>query len=154
VQGLLHEPKLIILDEPTSGLDPLMQQKFFDLLKEENKQGVTILFSSHVLSEVQKLCERVAIIKEGKLIKIEKISDLKENNFKNFEVETLSKIDKDYFNIDGVTNLIVKNNDISFLFKGNINLIMQKISAIEIANLWIEEPSLEDVFMHYYEKED
>ena len=154
VQGLLHEPKLIILDEPTSGLDPLMQQKFFDLLKEENKKGVTIFFSSHVLSEVQKLCERVAIIKEGKLIKIEKISNLKENNFKNFEVETITNIDKNYFNIDGVTNLVIKDNDVTFLFKGNINLIMQKISAIEISNLWIEEPSLEDVFMHYYEKED
>ena len=152
VQGLLHEPKLIMLDEPTSGLDPLMQQKFFDLLKEENKKGATILFSSHVLSEVQKMCERVAIIKEGKIIKIEKISDLKENNFKNFEVETISKIDNDYFNISGVTNLRVTNNSTSFLFKGNINLIMQKISAIEITNLWIEEPHLEDVFMHYYEK--
>lgn len=152
VQGLLHEPKLIMLDEPTSGLDPLMQQKFFDLLKEENKKGATILFSSHVLSEVQKMCERVAIIKEGKIIKIEKISDLKENNFKNFEVQTISKIDKDYFNINGVTNLIVNDTDVSFLFKGDINLILQKISAIEIANLWIEEPNLEDVFMHYYEK--
>lgn len=152
VQGLLHEPKLIMLDEPTSGLDPLMQQKFFDLLKEENKKGATILFSSHVLSEVQKMCERVAIIKKGKIIKIEKISDLKENNFKNFEVQTISKIDKDYFNINGVTNLIVNDTDVSFLFKGDINLILQKISAIEIANLWIEEPNLEDVFMHYYEK--
>ena len=154
VQGLLHEPKLIMLDEPTSGLDPLMQQKFFDLLKEENKKGATILFSSHVLSEVQKMCERVAIIKEGKIIKIERISDLKENNFKHFEVETRSKIDKDYFNINGVTNLLVNVTDVSFLFKGDINLILQKISAIEIANLWIEEPSLEDVFMHYYEKEE
>ena len=77
VQGLLHEPKLIILDEPTSGLDPLMQQKFFDLLEEENKKGATILFSSHILSEVQRLCNRVAIIKEGKIIKVEKISTFK-----------------------------------------------------------------------------
>ena len=68
VQGLLHEPKLIILDEPTSGLDPLMQQKFFELLQEENKKGATILFSSHILGEVQRLCNRVAIIKEGKII--------------------------------------------------------------------------------------
>lgn len=64
VQGLLHEPKLIILDEPTSGLDPLMQQKFFNLLQEENKKGATILFSSHILSEIQRMCNRVAIIKE------------------------------------------------------------------------------------------
>ncbi|MHB8076244.1 ABC transporter ATP-binding protein [Desulfosporosinus fructosivorans] len=154
VQGLLHEPKLIMLDEPTSGLDPLMQQKFFDLLKEENRKGTTILFSSHVLSEVQKMCERVAIIKEGKIINIERISDLKENNFKNFEIETTSKIDKEYFNINGVTNLLVKGNSVSFLFKGNINLILQKLSVIEVVNLWIEEPSLEDVFMHYYEREE
>jgi len=98
------------------------------------------------------MCERVAIIKEGKIIKIERISDLKENNYKNFELETLSKIDQNYFNINGVTNLLVKDNSVSFLFKGNINLILQKISVIEIANLWIEEPNLEDVFMHYYEK--
>ena len=70
IQGLLHEPKLIILDEPTGGLDPLMQQRFFDLLRDENKKGATILFSSHILSEVQKLCDRVAIIKDGKIIKI------------------------------------------------------------------------------------
>ncbi|MDI3536525.1 MAG: beta-exotoxin transport system ATP-binding protein, partial [Eubacteriaceae bacterium] len=68
VQGLLHEPKLIILDEPTSGLDPLMQQKFFDLIRKENELGATVLFSSHILSEVQKLCHRVAIIKDGTIV--------------------------------------------------------------------------------------
>jgi ABC-2 type transport system ATP-binding protein len=75
VQGLLHDPKLIILDEPTGGLDPLMQQKFFDLIHEENKKGATIFLSSHILSEVQRLCDRVAIIKEGKIIQVEKMSD-------------------------------------------------------------------------------
>jgi ABC-2 type transport system ATP-binding protein len=154
VQGLLHEPKLIILDEPTSGLDPLMQQKFFDLLEEENKKGATILLSSHILSEVQRLCNRVAIIKEGKIIKVEKISTLQENNHKKFKIEVKSKIDSDYFKISGVTDLEVKGNIISFLFRGNINLIMKKISEIEITNLWIEEPDLEEIFMHYYEKED
>src|SRR5659263_164069 len=71
VQGLLHSPKLIILDEPTLGLDPLMQQIFFDLIREENKRGATILMSSHILNEVQRICSRVAIIKEGKIIKLE-----------------------------------------------------------------------------------
>ena len=153
VQGLLHEPKLIILDEPTSGLDPLMQQKFFDLLLEENKKGATILLSSHVLSEVQRLCSRVAIIKEGKIIKLEKMSNLTENNYKKFKVEMKSEIDNNHFNIGGVSNLVIKGNTVSFLFKGNINLIMKKISAVEISNAWIEEPSLEEIFMHYYEKE-
>ena len=154
VQGLLHEPKLIILDEPTSGLDPLMQQKFFDLLEEENKKGATILLSSHILSEVQRLCNRVAIIKEGKIIKVEKISTLQESNHKKFKIEVTSKIDDNYFNLSGVSALDIKGNIISFLFRGNINFIMKKISEIEIANLWIEEPDLEEIFMHYYEKED
>jgi len=154
VQGLLHEPKLIILDEPTSGLDPLMQQKFFNLLKEENKKGATILFSSHILSEVQKLCNRVAIIKEGKIIKIENISTLSKSKYKNFKIELKSEIDKDYFAISGVNNLLFKDNIVSFIFSGDMNIIVNKISTLNIDNLWIEEPTLEEIFMHYYEKED
>lgn len=153
VQGLLHEPKLIILDEPTSGLDPLMQQKFFELLEEENKKGATFLFSSHILSEVQRLCNRVAIIKEGKIVTVEKISTLKENTYKKFKVETKVQQDPEYFNISGVNNLTVKDHVTSFIFKGNINTIMKKIADIEITNLWIEEPDLEEIFLHYYEKE-
>lgn len=153
VQGLLHEPKLIILDEPTSGLDPLMQQKFFDLLEKENKKGATILFSSHILSEVQRLCDRVAIIKEGKIVTVEKISTLKENTYKKFKIETGSHIRKDHFNVEGVNQLEQDGGTISFLFRGNINSIMKKISEIEIVNLWVEEPDLEEIFMHYYEKE-
>jgi ABC-2 type transport system ATP-binding protein len=153
VQGLLHEPKLIILDEPTSGLDPLMQQKFFELLEEENRKGATILFSSHILTEVQRLCNRVAIIKEGKIVTVEKISTLKENTYKKFKVETKETLDPNYFNLAGVNKLEVKANLTSFLFKGNINDVMRKIADIEITNLWIEEPDLEEIFMHYYEKE-
>jgi ABC-2 type transport system ATP-binding protein len=153
VQGLLHEPKLIILDEPTSGLDPLMQQKFFELLEEENRKGATILFSSHILTEVQRLCNRVAIIKEGKIVTVEKISTLKENTYKKFKVETKSTLDPNYFSLAGVNKLEVKDNLTSFLFKGNINEVMRKIADIEISNLWIEEPDLEEIFMHYYEKE-
>ena len=154
IQGLLHEPKLIILDEPTSGLDPLMQRKFFDLLQEENKKGATILFSSHILTEVQKMCNRVAIIKEGKIITVEKISTLEQNNYKKIRVEMKSTMDKDYFKMNGVNNLEAKDNVISFLFKGNLNLIMKKISEKEILNVWIEEPDLEEIFIHYYVKED
>ncbi|SDM99457.1 ABC transporter ATP-binding protein [Bacillus sp. OK048] len=153
VQGLLHSPKLIILDEPTSGLDPLMQQKFFELLEEENKKGATILFSSHILTEVQRLCNRVAIIKEGEIVTVEKISTLKENTYKKFKVETKAKLDRNYFDLEGVNKLEVKDNHTSFLFKGNINDVMKKIANIEITNLGIEEPDLEEIFLHYYEKE-
>jgi len=153
VQCLLHEPKLIILDEPTSGLDPLMQQKFFDLILEENKKGATVLLSSHILSEVQRLCNRVAIVKEGRIIKLETMSNLTENNYKKFKVEVKSQINKDYFKVNGVSKFEIEDNIVSFLFKGNINLIIKKIADLEISNVWVEEPSLEEIFMHYYEKE-
>lgn len=153
VQGLLHEPKLIILDEPTSGLDPLMQQKFFDLLLEENRKGAAILLSSHVLGEVQRLCSRVAIIKDGKIIRLEKMSDLTEHNYKKIRIETQAEIGQGDFAISGVNNLEVRDRKVSFLFKGNINLILKKLAEVEIINIWIEEPSLEEIFMHYYGKE-
>jgi ABC-2 type transport system ATP-binding protein len=154
VQGLLHEPKLIILDEPTSGLDPLMQQRFFELIESENKRGATIFFSSHILSEVQRLCNRVAFIKEGKIIKLEKVSTLQENSYKKINIETKEAVDGESFNIDGVSNLKVKGTTTSFIYKGNINIIMKTISKMELINISIVEPDLEEIFMHYYTKEE
>jgi ABC-2 type transport system ATP-binding protein len=154
VQGLLHEPKLIILDEPTSGLDPLMQQKFFELLREENKKGATILFSSHILSEVQKLCDRVAIIKEGEIVKVETMSALTENSYKKFRLEVVNQVTTEVFQLDGVTDIKVKEKTVSFIYKGNMNAIISKIAEIPLKNLWVEEPTLEEIFMHYYEKEE
>lgn len=154
VQALLHEPKLIILDEPTSGLDPLIQQKFFDILRKENKNGVTIFFSSHVLNEVQKLCDRVGIIKEGKIIKIEKMGDINEDNYKRIKVDVSDKVDDNYFKIDGVSDLNVRGNAHSFMFKGDINDILKKVSNIKVKNIWIDEPDLEEIFLHYYNREE
>lgn len=153
VQGLLHEPKLIILDEPTSGLDPLMQQKFFELIAQENKKGATVFFSSHILSEVQKMCNRVAFIKAGKIIKLERISSLKENTYKKIKIEMDSNPGREFFDMLGVSKLETENNTVSFLFKGDINSIVRKISNIKISNLSIEEPDLDEIFMHYYVKE-
>lgn len=154
VQGLLHEPKLIILDEPTSGLDPLMQHNFFDLLEEENKKGATILFSSHILSEVQRLCDRVAIIKEGKIIKLEKMSTLNDNNYKKIHIETLDEVEEAHFMMEGVTDLVVDQHKVRFLFRGDLNTIMRKIAATSITNIAVEEPDLEEIFLHFYEKEE
>ena len=154
VQGLLHSPKLIILDEPTSGLDPLMQQTFLELIKEENKYGATVLFSSHILSEVQKVCDRVAIIKEGKIVKVEKISTLQESSYKKIAVEAATSIAHNFFSIEGVTNLIVKDKDASFLYKGNLNNIISKLTELDIKNFTVAEPDLEEIFLHYYEKEE
>src|SRR3989337_3327606 len=86
VQGLLHSPKLLFLDEPTAGLDPLMQRRFFDLIREENARGVTVFFSSHILGEVQRLCNRVGIIREGSIVEISDIRNTQQNNYKKVRV--------------------------------------------------------------------
>ena len=150
VQGLLHSPDLIILDEPTSGLDPLMQQTFFELIREENKRGAAVLMSSHILGEVQRLCDRVAIIKEGRIIKVEKISTLKENSVRRFKFEVESSISEDYFAMEGVDGLKVEGNVHSYIYRGDVNRIIEKLSAVELVNLWAEEPDLEEIFLHYY----
>jgi ABC-2 type transport system ATP-binding protein len=150
VQGLLHSPDLIILDEPTSGLDPLMQQKFFQLIKEENKRGATVLFSSHILSEVQQLCDRVAIIKDGEIIDIQDIKTLKEDTYKKITIKG-EGLNHGKFKMDGVSELQEQDGEVSFFFKGDVNQIIKVISSLTLRDLVIEEPTLEEIFMHYYE---
>lgn len=151
IQGLLHEPKLIILDEPTGGLDPLVQQKFFNLVREENKRGATVLFSSHILGEVQRLCSRVGIIKEGKLIKIEKLSDLMQSTTKRFKLNSAKPLDTKLFSsIKGVSELARDENELNFLFRGHLGDVTKVIAKLDLTNLEVTEPDLEEIFLHYY----
>jgi len=150
VQGLLHSPKLLFLDEPTAGLDPLMQRKFFDLIRQENKRGVTVFFSSHILGEVQRLCNRVGIIREGKIAEISDIRTLQQNNYKKVHV-TGEGLTPASFDLPGVTNLQSEDSTINFFFKGDINAVLQKLNTIPVSDVTIEEPTLEEIFMHYYE---
>ena len=151
VQSLLHSPKLLILDEPTTGLDPLMQSVFFELLREENRKGMTIFFSSHILSEVQMLCKRVAIIKEGKIIQLEDIDTLRKKQLKKVYIEFNDEADKENFRISGIESVIFgTTNILSFMFSGNLNELVILLSGKKIINLMIEEPSLDEIFMHYY----
>lgn len=150
VQGLLHQPKLILLDEPTSGLDPLMQQKFFNLIRNEHDRGATIFFSSHILGEVQKMCNRVAIIKEGHIINIQDIKTLQKDNYKKIKV-TANDLDEKRFVVAGVTKLEQSNGAVSFFYRGDINSMMKLIAEQEVSDVTIEEPTLEEIFLHYYE---
>jgi ABC-2 type transport system ATP-binding protein len=152
VQSLLHNPKLLILDEPTTGLDPLMQGKFFDLLRSENRKGMTIFFSSHILSEVQLLCKRVAIIKEGKIIKLEDIETLRKKQLKKVHITFGDKANEGNFSLPGIDRVITRlGNMLSFMYSGDINELVGVLAGKAIANLTIEEPSLEEIFMHYYQ---
>ena len=150
VQGLLHSPKLLFLDEPTAGLDPLMQRKFFNLIREENARGVTVFFSSHILGEVQRLCTRVGIIRGGRIAEISDIRTLQKNNYKKVRV-TAEGLTSAPFDLPGLTNVQTENGTVHFFFKGDINAVLQKFSGIQVTDVTIEEPTLEEIFMHYYE---
>ena len=150
IVGLLHSPSLLILDEPTSGLDPLVQKEFFELIIEENKKGVSVLFSSHILSVVQKVCTRVAIIKDGAIIETKNISDLRNESYKKISFTTLDDPKSIFKDFTGVSNYKADNNTISFVFKGNVDKIVKTISKYTISNIDIVEPSLEEIFLHYY----
>jgi len=173
VSALLHSPKLIILDEPTAGLDPLVQQTFFEILREENARGATIFFSSHILGEVQKLCKRVAILKEGRLVGLQTVSELRESGYKRVTVVAKSPIPPEYFNSAGgldvggfeaggfeaggleaggfeAGGLEIDGTRATFVYRGDINELFRQISGLPIEDALIEEPSLEEIFLHYY----
>ena len=152
VSAIMTSPKLIIMDEPTSGLDPLIQQAFYDILKEENSRGATVFFSSHVLSEVQKLCDRVAILKEGQLIGIQSIKELRESGYKKVSLSAKEAIPRDFFDLSGIANYAetADTTSVSFMYNGNITAIIDKLHLLHLDDVLLEEPSLEEIFMHYY----
>lgn len=144
VLAMAHEPKLLILDEATSGLDPLMQETFYELLLEEKQKGTTIFFSSHILSEIKKICDRVAVIKEGKIVDIEDVNDIT-SNFYNITIKS-----KDINKIKKELKINDKNETIKFIYKDNISHLLDILNKYEIEKLLIEEPLIEEIFMHYY----
>jgi ABC-2 type transport system ATP-binding protein len=151
VQSVMHNPKLLILDEPTMGLDPLMQAKFFELLHSENRKGMTIFFSSHILSEIQMLCKRVAIIKDGKIEKVEDIETLRKKQLKKVYIEFADRVNEESYTIHGIESVISRHDKmISFMYSGDINDLTGFLAGTKMVNLTIEEPSLEEIFMHYY----
>lgn len=148
VLALMHEPEIVIMDEASSGLDPLMQEAFYEILLEEKKKGTTIFFSSHILSEIKRICDKVAIIKEGKIINIDDM-----NNIEDSDVVRI-KITSDYNN-DIVKELklsedSIKNETLEFIYKDDINNLMKILSKYSIKKLLIEELDIEEIFIHYY----
>jgi ABC-2 type transport system ATP-binding protein len=155
VQSLLHSPRLLILDEPTTGLDPLMQSVFFELLRNENKKGMTIFFSSHILSEVQMLCKRVAIIKGGRIIQVEDIDNLRKKQLKKVSIGFNDPGAKENFRIAGIEKILTgPGNLLVFMYSGNLNDLVEVLQGKNIDNLTIEEPSLDEIFLHYYKNQE
>ncbi len=133
VCAMQHKPKLFVFDEPTSGLDPLMQTEFFKLIQEYVENGATCMLSTHVLSEVKNYCKNVAIMREGKLIKVDTVEEITKTNAKRIK-------------------MIRDGKQENFLYKGDLNKIADELAGHNIEDILIEDPSLDEIFMHYYEK--
>ena len=148
ILAFMHEPKLLILDEPTSGLDPIMQQVFYELLFEEKEKGTTIFYSTHILSEISKICDRVGIIKEGTLLTTETIEELQDKNlnFVTIESKDIEKI-KDKLKLNIVSE---NNNMIKFKNELEPDKLIKELSNYKIDKILIEPATLEDMFLHYY----
>lgn len=153
VCAFMNEPEVVILDEPTSGLDPLMQKKFIELILEEKKKGTTIFMSSHIFEEIEKTCDRTAILKEGKLIAIENMEELKSKKNKNFEVvfktneEALNFKNKIGFKSE-IDNNIVKLS----IINNEINNFIKELSNYDILDINSSTQTLEELFLHFYNK--
>lgn len=155
MQALIHRPKLLIMDEPTGGLDPLMQARFFDLLKEENARGTSIFFSSHTLSEVQRHCKEVAVIRSGKILEVSTVDKLREKQLKKVRMTLKDGLDfiKDLqiqMKDAGIYNLKAQKDTYTFDFDGEYQGLFKTLSSWPIKSFTMEEPALKEIFMHYY----
>ncbi len=148
ILAFMHEPELVILDEPTSGLDPIIQEEFFKLIKEEKEKNTTIFYSTHILSEISRVCDRVGIIKKGHLLKIEKIEDLikKELSFVTITSKEIDKIVKEL----KITPISKTEDTIKFKNTLEINHLIKALEKIKIEKLWITPATIEEIFLHYY----
>ena len=154
VQAFMADQDLVILDEPTTGLDPLMQQEFYKLLREEKENGKTIFMSSHILAEVETVCDRVAIIKEGRLKIVEEIESLQKKTGKVLEVEFRAPVDTDEFRLPGVSEIKADNNRLTLTIQDNLDTIIKAVAAHKILNMNLKTYSLEQLFLRYYNRSE
>lgn len=154
IQAFMHQPDIFILDEPTDGLDPLMQDEFYKLIRETKKLGSTFFISSHNLNEVRKICDRVAIIREGKLVSEKRISELTLESSQTFDITFDGKSPSpELRKLKGIKILHSGGNSISLQTRGNLGPLFKILSKYTISQLSTKELNLEEEFMKYYEKD-
>ncbi|MAS36492.1 MAG: ABC transporter [Anaerolineaceae bacterium] len=151
IQALMHRPALLILDEPTTGLDPLVQQTFYDLMREIRNEGRTVFLSSHVLSEVETICDRVGILREGRLQAIERIANLKQVHYRWIMLRTTSPFNAaDWTALPGVSDVKAVTGGIRMRVTGSLDPLFKQAAQITVQDIRIDEPGLEDIFLTYY----
>lgn len=152
ILALMHEPKLLVMDEPTVGLDPLLQYEIYKVLIEMRDRGTTIFISSHNLTEVERLCNRIAIIKDGKLVAVEDVKTIGEKKLHKIEVRFGDKFSVSEFETNGVEKVEEVAEGLLITVSGDLNPVLHALSKHKIIDLEITHASLEDVFMKFYEK--
>ena len=151
VIAFMHQPKLLVLDEPTSGLDPLNQQEFYAMVREARQGGATVFLSSHVLSEVEHVCDRVGIIRTGRLVNISSLEELHEIRLHRVELEFAGDVPVEAIRrADGVDGVTVEDHRVHCVVRGSFEPLMAAIARAHVVNLSSHEPSLEDTFLQYY----
>ncbi len=150
VQTFMHDPDLLVMDEPTAGLDPLKQERFNRFLRAERDRGKTILFSSHVLGEVRRVCDRVGIIRDGRLVAQEDIETLLRRGGKRVRLNTRTPVDEHSLDLPGIVDFQQVGTETQFTFAGDYDALIDRLATLDIVDVDIEEPPLEDVFMHFY----
>ncbi|MFP4174988.1 MAG: ABC transporter ATP-binding protein [Halobacteriales archaeon] len=156
VQAFMHDPDLVVMDEPTSGLDPLVQRRVYEFLLDESDDGTTVFFSSHILSEVEKIADRVGVIRDGEIVGVEDIDEVVSMSGKVLEIETAEAIDASAFEIEGVEKVEHETpieggaTRLSMVATGNYDTLIKRIAKHAVVDLSVRETTLEDLFMHYY----
>ena len=151
IHALMHRPELLILDEPTSGLDPIVQREFHRLLEEVRAEGRTVFLSSHILPEVESLCDRVGIIREGRLVTIQQVEALKESALSHLEFHFAAEVSADEFSsLPGVREVTAEGTVVRCTVSGSVDAVVKAAALHEVLDLVSHEPSLEQVFLAYY----
>jgi ABC-2 type transport system ATP-binding protein len=154
IVALQHRPDLLVLDEPTSGLDPLVQQTFYEVIRETKAEGRTIFLSSHILSEVEKTCDRVAIIREGRLVKVDRVGALRDLAHHQVELRFAGEIPVAAFSaLDGVSDVSTEDHLLRLRVSGSIAPLVREASKYELLDFVSREPSLEETFLAQYGRE-
>jgi ABC-2 type transport system ATP-binding protein len=151
IQAFMHKPPLLILDEPTQGLDPIVQQTFHGLMLEARQAGQTVFLSSHVLPEVERVCDRVGIIREGRLIAVEDVGALKTHAVREIELHFASPVPTDAFaDLPGVRDLEIHGDVVRCTVSGSMDALVKAAARLEVIDIESHEPSLEDIFLTFY----
>jgi ABC-2 type transport system ATP-binding protein len=154
IQALMHDPELLILDEPTQGLDPLVQHVFHGIVRERATAGRTVFLSSHVLPEVERTCDRVGIIGEGRLLAVEDVGQLRAKAVRTVEFHFADQVDEAAFaDLPGVSDLVVHGDVLRCTVRGPMDALVKAAARFEVVDLQSQQPGLEDLFLHYYREE-